>query len=143
MYINSHNSFSYAAPQEQANLAQQKGIESKNTLEVYLKNFSEKAQINFDSLSSGLPQEKKNELAQTLNSIGKAAAFSSMNGFDSQGERLVVSQYFGSFEGVLSDDMIKKMILSKLKNPNIENRDFLTDFASSLDQPLQRINISV
>ena len=101
------------------------------------------AQITFDSLSAGFTQEKKSELAKTLNSVGKAAAFSSINGFDSQDERLVVSQHFGNFEGVLSDDVIKKMILSKLKNPNIDNADFLRDFASSLDEPLKRIDISV
>ncbi|PHR54324.1 MAG: hypothetical protein COA44_13510 [Arcobacter sp.] len=143
MYINNNNSFLYSPPQERGTIYHAKEINIPNTLDTYLKNFSERAQISFDSLSSKLPFSKKEELAQTLNSIGKAAAFSSMNGFDSQKERLVVSQLFGNFEGVVSDEAIKKMIFSKLNTPNVENAEFLQAFVSSLDKPLQSIDIRV
>lgn len=143
MYINNNNSFLYSPPQERAVYSHAKETNIPNTLDTYLKNFSERAQINFESLSSGLPQDKKDELAQSLSNIGKAAAFSSINGFDSQEERLVVSQLFGNYEGVLSDEAIKKMILSKLDTPNLENAEFLEAFANSLDEPLKSIDITV
>lgn len=143
MYINNNNSFLYSPPQERIPLAHTKEINTLNIPHNYLKNFSERAQKNFENLSSALPQNKKEELAQALNNIGKAAAFSSMNGFDSQEERLVVSQFFGNFEGVLSDETIKKMIFSKLNTPNIENAEFLKAFAKSLDEPLKSIDITV
>jgi len=143
MYINNTNAFYQTNQQEVTyNTPVQESRKSK-TLENYLKNFSEKAQLTFDSLTANLSQEKTNELTQTLNSIGKAAAFASMNGFDRQDERLVVSQYFGNFDGVLSDDAIKNMIFSKLNNPNQENREFLQDFAQALDEPLKSIDITV
>ena len=59
MYINNNSSFSYSAPQEKLNLVYEKGTDVKNTLDIYLKHFSEKAQITFDSLSAGFTQEKK------------------------------------------------------------------------------------
>jgi len=143
MYITSNNSFLYSPPHERAPLAYTKETTKPNTLDTYLKNFSERAKINFDSLSSGLPQVKKDELAQALNSIGKSAAFASVNGFDSQEERLVVSQLFGNLEGVISDDAIKKMIFSKLSSTKVENSEFLEAFALSLDEPLKSIDITV
>ena len=143
MYINSNNSFSYSPPQERNPLSHVKETSVPTTLDTYLKNFSDRANINFESLSSGLSAQKKDELAQALNSIGKAAAFSSINGFDSQDERLVVSQLFGNLEGVISDEAIKKMIFSKLNGPNIENAEFLQEFALSLEEPLKRIDIKV
>lgn len=143
MYIQNNNASLYSAPHEQLVSPSAQAKNSENSLETYLRNFSEKAKINFDSLISGLPQERKEILAQELNSIGKAAAFSSMNGFESQEERLVVSQYFGNFKGILSDDAIKKMILSKLDNPNTQEKGFLEAFAQALDSPLKSINITV
>ncbi|MDF1882019.1 hypothetical protein JHD50_12035 [Sulfurimonas sp. MAG313] len=143
MYINNNNSFLYSQPQEKKATppAQEKKVE--NTLDTYLKNFSEKAQIAFDTLSSGMSQSRKKGLEETLNSIGKAASFSSLNGFDSQSERLVVSQYFGNFDGVLSDDAIKKMILSRLDNLKTDEVAFFQDFAKALDSPLKSIDITV
>jgi len=141
-YHQNNSSFFNAAAQ-QSTKASQAQVVKENTLDVYLKNFSEKAQINFESMSSALPQETKEELVQTLNSIGKAAAFSSMNGFEAQDERLLVSQYFQNFDGVLSDDAIKKMIMSKLENSTMQNQAFLKSFADSLDTPIQSIDISV
>jgi len=143
MYINNTNSFYHTGQQDIAYAASTKGSKAPNTLDTYLKNFSEKAQISFESLSSNLSSDKKAELVDTLNSIGKAAAFSSMNGFETQDERLLVNQYFGNFDGVLSDEAIKKMIFSRLNNPNQENREFLKDFAKSLDEPLSSIDITV
>jgi len=143
MYIQNNNSFLYSAQEEKTYASVIKENKPQDVLGVYLENFSEKAQINFESLSSAFSKEKKAELIKTLNNIGKAAAFSSMNGFNSQEERLLVSQYFNNFEGVISDDMIKKMIFSKLDNANLEEAEFLRDFASSLDEPLQSINITV
>jgi len=141
-YPQNNNPFFNSATQESTKLPATKATDT-SALDMYLKNFSEKAQINFESLSSGLPQETKDELIQTLNSIGKAAAFSSMNGFEAQDERLVVSRYFQNFEGVLSDDLIKQMIMSKLENSNIEHGEFLKSFADSLTEPIQSIDISV
>jgi len=143
MYINSTNSFLHSA-QEQ-NLTASKSVikgsvESKSTK---LENFTEKANLTFDNLSFGLSEKEKSEIAEALNSIGQAAAFASINGFDSQEERLVVTQYFGNFSGVISDDAIKKMIFSKLNNPNFENREFFEEFAKKLDEPLDQINIRV
>jgi hypothetical protein len=120
-----------------------KSIEAKVPVAVSLEHFSEKATLIFENLSVGLSVQEKNEAIETLNSIGKAAAFSSMNGFESQSERMVVSQYFENFGGVLSDEAIKKMIFSKLDNPNYKNRDFLENFAKALEEPLQSINIRV
>ena len=143
MYINNTNSFYNTGQQDIAYNASPKEGKISNTLESYLRNFSEKAQISFESLSSTLPADKKTELIDTLNSIGKAAAFSSTNGFNAQDERLLVNQYFGNFDGVLSDEAIKKMIFSRLNNPSQENREFLQDFAQSLDEPLKSIDITV
>jgi len=143
MYINNNNSFLYSPPQERMLSSHSREKNTPNTLDTYLKNFSEKAQINFESMTAKLPQQKKEELSLTLNSIGKAAAFSSMNGFDSQEERLVVNQLFGNFEGVLSDEAIKKMIFSKLESPDVENSEFLQAFAETLDEPLKGIDITV
>jgi len=143
MYINNNNAFLYSPPQERPPISIAKESNTLNTLDNYLKNFTQKAQITFDTLSAGLPQETKDELAQALNSIGKAAAFSSINGFDSQEERFVVSQFFGNFEGIISDEAIKKMIFSKLKAPDLNHAEFLQNFAQALDAPLKSIDITV
>lgn len=142
-YSQNSNPFFNAATQQNSKAVSQAQGTQENALDIYLKNFSEKAQINFESLSSGLPQETKDELIKSLNNIGKAAAFSSMNGFEAQDERLLVSQFFQNFDGVLSDDAIKKMIMSKLENSTMENQEFLKSFADSLDAPIQSIDISV
>lgn len=143
MYVQNSNAFSYS-PRDEAPLAvQAKPIEQKNVVPVTLENFSEKAILVFKSVTAGYTAEQKADAKRALHSIGKAAAFASMNGFESQEERLVISQYFGNFSGVLSDDAIKKMIHTKLDNPNFENRQFLEKFVSALDSPLQRIDIKV
>lgn len=110
---------------------------------VALKGFSEKAVFVFESMSADMSQKEKATALESLTSIGKAAAFASTNGYESQKEKLVVSQYFGNFDGVLSDEAIKRMIYTKLNNVNIDNREFLKEFASALDAPLQRINITI
>jgi len=143
MYIQNSNSFLYSAQGENVASAQRKEPGVKATGAPVLENFGEKATLVFQNLSSGLSAQERNEAVETLNSIGKAAAFSSINGFESQSERMVVSQYFENFGGVLSDEAIKKMIFSKLDNPQIKNRDFLENFAKALDEPLQSINIRV
>ena len=143
MYVQNSNSFLYS-PRDDTPLATPvKAVEQKNIVHDKLENFSEKAILIFESVTAGYSTAQKVDAKQALNSIGKAAAFSSMNGFESQEERLVVSQYFGTFSGVLSDDAIKKMIHTKLDNPNFENRHFLEKFASALDAPLQSIDIKI
>jgi hypothetical protein len=117
--------------------------EEKSSLKASLKNFSEKAVLLFESLTAQLNPEQKEEAAKALSSISKAAAFASMNGYESQNERLLVNHYFGNLSGVLSDDAIKKIILSKLNNPEIKSREFLEKFASALDLPLQKIDIRI
>lgn len=117
--------------------------EEKSSPKASLKNFSEKAVLLFESLSAQLDPEEKEEAAKALSSIAKAATFASMNGYESQSERLLVNQYFGNLNGVLSDDSIKKIILSKLNNPEIKSREFLEKFAFALDMPLQKINIRI
>jgi hypothetical protein len=143
MYINSTNSFLHSAQEQNLSASKSlvKGSVEKKTIQ--LENFTEKANLTFDNMSFGLSEKEKNELADTLNSIGKAAAFASINGFESQEERNIVTQYFGNLSGVISDEAIKKMIFSKLNNPNYENRAFLEDFAKKLDEPLAQINIRV
>ncbi len=111
--------------------------------EVQLKNFTQKANLSFENLSYAMSKKEKSEAAEALNNIGKAAAFACANGFDSQEEQGVVRQLFGNFSGVISDDAIKKMIYTKLNNPDYENREFLKSFAQSLDEPLRSINITV
>ena len=133
----------YSAPEDKSFGLQNRARPSDTSVKVGLENFSEKAILTFESLSSALSPQEKTEITVTLNTIGKAAAFSSMNGFESQDERMLVSQYFENFGGVLSDEAIKKMIFSKLDNPHFKNRDFLERFATALDEPLQGINIRV
>ena len=143
MYINSTNSFLHSAQDQNLSAAKSviKGsVESKS---IQLEHFTEKANLTFENMSFGLSESEKSAVAESLNSIGKAAAFASINGFESQEERLVVAQYFGNFSGVISDDAIKKMIFSKLNNPNHAHRAFLEDFAKQLDEPLAQINIRV
>jgi len=143
MYINSSNSFLHST-QDQAYSATKSTVKgSVESKSVQLEKFTEKANLTFDNMSFGLSEQEKNELADSLNSIGQAAAFASINGFESQEERLVVTQYFGNFSGVISDEAIKKMIFSKLNNPNFGNREFLEGFAKKLDEPLAQINIRV
>ena len=143
MYINNSSSFLYSAQDDKPFVAQNKEVEVHIPEKVSLENFSEKAKLTFESLSAPLSLQEKNEMTVVLNSIGKAAAFASMNGYESQSERIVVNQYFENFGGVLSDEAIKKMIFTKLENPNYKNRDFLEGFAKALDEPLQSINIRV
>jgi len=143
MYINSTNSFLPSSTQHHDVVLKSAVHGSVQKQGVKLENLTEKANLTFESLSFGLRNEEKDALAEALNSIGKAAAFASINGFESQEERLIVTQYFGNFSGVISDDAIKKMIFSKLNNPNYENREFLEDFAKKLDEPLAQINIRV
>jgi len=143
MYVQNKNSFLYSAPEQNTQTYSIQEIKAQLPKEVSLENFSEKASISFNSLTLGLSSEEKSALAKHLNSISKAASFSSLNGFDSQQERNLVSQYFGAFEGVLSDDAIISMINSKLNNPNYKDREFLESFVQSLEAPLQKINIRV
>lgn len=122
--------------------AKKQEIESENSSRSPLGNFSEKAVLVFESLTAEFTAKQKEDAAKALNSIAKAAAFASINGYESQSERLLVAQYFGNFEGVLSDDAIKKIIYSKLNNSDkSEESVFLEKFASAMDEPLQRINI--
>ncbi len=143
MYIQNSSSFLYSPQDDKLSAPQSKGIQVKPASTPSLENFSEKAVLVFENLSSSLSPQDKTEMIETLSSIGKAAAFSSMNGFESQSERRVVSQYFENYSGILSDEAIKKMIFSKLDNPDYKNRDFLERFANALDEPLQSINIRV
>lgn len=145
MYIQNSNSFLYSPQDDRAPVPVKKGVNATvpSVAVPSLEHFSEKATLIFENLSMGLSPQEKNETIETLNNIGKAAAFSSMNGFESQSERMVVSQFFENFSGVLSDEAIKKMIFSKLDNPGYKNRDFLENFAKALDKPLQSINIRV
>ena len=143
MYVQNSNSFLYSAPQQNTQDYAIKEIKAQLPNEVSLENFSEKASISFNALTLGLETQEKNRLASKLNSISKAAAFSSLNGFDSQQERNVVNQYFGNFEGVLSDEAIINMINSKLNNPAYKDREFLQSFVQSLESPLQSIDITI
>lgn len=117
--------------------------EEKSPAPAPLKNLSEKAVLLFESLSAQMDPEQKEETAKALSSISKAAVFASMNGYESQRERLLVSHYFDNLSGVLSDDAIKKIIFSKLNNPDTKSREFLEKFASALDAPLQKIDIRI
>ena len=137
------NSFFHNTHKDKNYALQTQDKKSHNALEIYLKHFSNKAQLSFESLSATLPKQTKDELMQSLNSIGEAAAFSSMNGFESEQERSLVREYFENFKGVLDDELIKKMIFTKLKDPNIQDADFLKAFAFSLDGPMQRLDIKV
>jgi len=143
MYIQNSNSFLYSPPEDRSLPSQPKSAEVQAVSRSALENFSERAVMTFESMTAGFSSKQREDAARALTSIGKAAAFASMNGFESQEERLVVSQYFGNFSGVLSDDAIKKMIQSKLDNPNFENREFLSNFAAALDAPMQSIDIKV
>jgi len=143
MNVNTNNTFLSSSADDRAFFNRQTPKGSVQTESVKLQNMSEKANLTFDNLSFGMSQQEKDKVAESLNSIGKAAAFAAINGYDSQDERLVVTQYFGNFSGVISDDAIKKMIASKLNNPNYENREFLENFSQQLDEPLRSINITV
>ncbi len=149
MYIQNSSIFSPLPSEDKAQrptsadalLAEQ--ADEKSSQKTSLKNFSEKAILLFESLTAQMDPEQKEEAAKVLSSISKAAAFASMNGYESQRERLLVNHYFGNLNGVLSDDAIKKIILSKLDNPEIKSREFLKKFVSALDQPLQKIDIRI
>ena len=143
MYINNTNAFSPSAQDHTVPAIKSTVKGSVETKNIQLENLTEKANLTFENLSYGLSEKEKNEAAEALNSIGKAAAFAAINGFDSQEERGVVTQYFGNFTGVISDEAIQKMIFSKLNNPSYENREFLEKFAQDLDEPLRSINITV
>lgn len=143
MYINNSNSFLPSTQQQSLPSSQPMVKGSVQTEEIQLNNFTQKANLSFENLSYGMSEKEKSEVAEALNNIGKAAAFASANGFDSQEEQGVVRQLFGNFSGVISDEEIKKMIYTKLNNPDYENREFLESFAQSLDAPLRSINISV
>lgn len=149
MYIQ-HNRIFLPSPSEEksgrpapADTLAAEQADEKSSPKTSFKNLSEKAVLLFESLSAQMDPEEKEEAAKALNSISKAAAFASMNGYESQSERLLVNYYFGNLSGVLSDDAIKKIILSKLNNPEIKSREFLEKFASALDLPLQKIDIRI
>lgn len=143
MYINNNSAFLYSAPEDKSFLSQQKPVHKKEVSSASLENFSEKAILTFANLTSGFSKQEKEAAKEALSSIGKAAAFASTNGFETQNERNVVSQFYGNFSGVLSDEAIRKMIYAKLDNPNYENRVFLEQFAVALGEPLKGINIKV
>ena len=143
MYINNSNSFLPSAQEQTLPSSQSMVKDSVHTEIIQLNNFTQKANQSFENLSYGMSEKEKNEMADALNNIGKAATFAFANGFDSQEEQGVVRQLFGNFSGVISDDAIKKMIYTKLNNPDYENREFLESFAQSLDEPLRSINITV
>lgn len=143
MYVQNSSASLYSAPEEKLLSKSIRETQADNPVKSSLENFSEKAVMTFESMSIGLSPEKREELTKTLNTIGKAAAFASMNGFESQSERMIVTQYFENLGGVISDDAIKKMIFSKLNNPGMENAGFLKEFAAALDEPLKHIDISV
>ena len=145
MYIQNSNAFLYSGQDDRTLTPGKKeaGTAVSPVSVPSLKHFSERARLIFENLSAGISPQEKNEAIESLNSIGKAAAFASMNGYESQSDRMVVSQYFENFGGVISDEAIKKMIFSKLDNPNYKHRSFLESFAKALDKPLQSINIRV
>ena len=147
MYIQNNNSFSYSPQDNRAFASTQARQDVKQNLEqavpTQFKGFSEKAVLTFENITTRMNPKEKSEAAQALNSIGKAAAFASINGYDTQSDRLVVSQYFENFSGVLSDDEIKKMISMKLDQKETVSKDFLSNFSQALDEPLQRINIKI
>lgn len=143
MYINNNSAFLYSAPEDKSLLSQQKSVQQKEVSSASLENFSEKAILTFANLTSEFSVQEKDAAREALSSIGKAAAFASTNGFETQNERNVVSQFYGNYSGVLSDEAIKKMIHAKLDNPNYENRAFLEKFAAALDEPLKGIDIKV
>ena len=143
IFPQNNSSSLYSAQEDKPFVASNKETKTHIPSKAVLENFSEKAMLIFENLSVGLSRQERGEVIGELNSIGKAAAFSSINGFESQRERMLVNQYFENFGGVISDEAIKKMIFSKLDNPNSKNRDFLKSFAQALDEPLQSINIRV
>jgi hypothetical protein len=143
MYVNNNSAFLYSAPEDKSFLSQQKSVQQKEVSSASLENFSERAILTFANLTSEFSAQEKEAAREALSSIGKAAAFASTNGFETQNERNIVSQLYGNFSGVLSDEAIKKMIHAKLDNPNYENRVFLEKFAAALDEPLKGIDIKV
>ncbi len=143
MYIQNSSSFLYSAQDNNDMHAENKSVEVQPSSAPSLQHFSEKAILVFEKLTYDFAPEHKERARESLASIGKAAAFASVNGFNTQNERNVVSQYFGNFSGVLSDEAIQKMIRTKLDNPNFENREFLESFAQELGEPLKGINIKV
>lgn len=134
------NSASFSPSHEES---AKKTVETKSSAPASLDLFSEKAVLIFSHLTSGFSSAEKEAARESLSSIGRAAAFASANGFESQNDLALVSQYFNNFNGVLSDDAIKKMIHAKLDNPDHENRVFLERFAAALDEPLRSIDIKV
>ncbi len=143
MIIQNNSSSLYSAQDDSSIYTQGKTDESQAISFSSLHNFSEKAVLVFEKLTAGYTSEQKQRVKESLASIGKAAAFAATNGFTTQNERNIVSQYFGNFSGVLSDEAIRKMIHTKLDEPSFENREFLEKFAQELSQPLQGINIRV
>lgn len=143
MYIQNNSSFQYSAPDENLSSVGATRAQTQEPSGNSLENFSEKAILIYEKSTALFSNEQKQKISEGLASIGKAAAFASMNGFDSQNERNVVNQYFGNLSGVVSDEAIRKMIHTKLDNPSFENREFFEKFSSELDQPLQGINIKV
>ncbi len=143
MYIQNNSSFLYSAPDDNFSPVKTTRAQAQESSGHSLENFSEKAILIYEKSTAGMSPEQKEKISESLASIGKAAAFSSINGFDTQNERNVVSQYFGNLSGVVSDETIRKMIHSKLDNPSFENREFFEKFSNELDQPLQGINIKV
>lgn len=127
----------------QADTSLQTSTEKQNYLPITLKNISERAALVFESLTAQMDPQAKKEAAEALSSIAKSAAFAATQGYESQADRQLVNRYFDSFSGVLSDDAIKKMILSVVGSSHKESRAFLEKFASAIDAPLQRINIRI
>lgn len=143
MYIHNNSTLFYSAPEENDFSVQKQSRPQREVSAVSLENFSEKAILIFANLTSDFSVQEKETAREALSSIGKAAAFAATNGFETQSERNVVSQFYGNFSGVISDEAIKKMIHAKLDNPNYENRAFLEKFAAALDEPLKGIDIKV
>ncbi len=143
MYIQNNSSFLYSAPDDQSLTTQKKTTSSETSKQASLEHFSEKAILIFERSTAGFTPSQKENVRESLASIGKAAAFAATNGFNSQNELNVVSQLYGNFSGIISDEAIQKMIRAKLDNPDFENREFLERFAHELGEPLQGINIKV
>ncbi len=143
MYIQNNSSFLYSAPDDQNIPVHKTVTKTQTSQQASLEHFSEKAILIFERSTAGFTPSQKENVRESLASIGKAAAFAATNGFNSQNELNVVSRVYGNFSGIISDEAIQKMIRAKLDNPNFENRAFFERFAQELGEPLQGINIKV
>jgi peptidoglycan hydrolase-like protein with peptidoglycan-binding domain len=143
MYIQNNNSFAYSPSEDRAFTKTSVKDNIKQIDATSFKGFSEKAVLTFENLTARMSPKDKSEATQSLNNIGKAAAFASVNGYNSNTDRQVITQYFENFGGYLSDDEIKKMISIKLDTKETLSKEFLFNFSLALDEPLQRINIKI